>query len=145
MGYTHYWSNREYTIYNYESLCADVNLVQAYCERKGIKLRGFDKETCEYREGAPLYDNDSISIDGLEDETCESFFMQRELNRDEAFLFCKTGRLPYDLAVCLILLRMKAIVPHFEFDSDGDLKTEPEWIEAKKAYRTVFGTKAPKV
>jgi hypothetical protein len=116
-----------------------------YCEGRGIKLRGFDTKINEYREGAPLHNKHEIAFSGLEDETCESFVMQREVNRDEAFLFCKTGRLPYDLAVCLVLLRMRAIVPDFEFDSDGNLKTEPEWIEAKRAYRALFGPKVPKL
>jgi hypothetical protein len=142
MGYTHYWYDRPYTIYNYEALCSDIDLIQVYCDGRGIKLRGFDTTINEYREGALLYNKHEIAFTGLEDETCESFVMQRELNRDEAFLFCKTWREPYDLAVCLVLLRMKAIVPDFEFDSDGNLKTEPEWIEAKRSYRAIFGTKA---
>jgi hypothetical protein len=145
MGYTHYWSNRPYEIDDYDALCADVDLIQAYCEKKGVKLTGFDTESNDYREGAPLYNESRIAFNGLEDESCESFVMQRVAARSEAFMFCKTWREPYDLAVCLVLLRMKAIVLDFEFDSDGNLRTEPEWIEAKRSYRALFGPKAPKV
>jgi hypothetical protein len=144
MGYTHYWFDRPQTLDNYEALCADVDKIGGYCSRAGIALVGYDGSKNEYREGAPLYNSQFISFNGVHEDGHETFHMPREYNDagNDAYPFCKTALKPYDLAVCLVLLRMQAIVPGFEFESDGDIDSEPAWIEAKEAYVTIFGAQA---
>ncbi len=140
MGYTHYWFERPTVIVNYDAVCKDIDKIHDYCKEQGITLLGWNSTLNRYTAEAPLYDADEIAISAPEDEVCESFCMTRiATDTDEYFLFCKTARLPYDLAVCLILLRMQAICSGFQFDSDGDFDTEPEWTRAKAAYAEIFG------
>jgi hypothetical protein len=144
MGYTHYWFDRPKTLENYESLCADVDKIGGYCSRAGIALAGSDGLKDEYHEGDPLYSSQFISFNGVGEDSHETFHMLREYNdsSDDIYMFCKTACKPYDLAVCLVLLRMAEIVPGFVFESDGDLDSEPAWLAAKEAYAEIFGTKA---
>jgi len=140
MGYTHYWFDRPKTIRNYSSICEDIDKISEYSARHGIVLLGWDREKQEYTADAPLYDKHMIAISAPEDEVCETFCMDKVIDPDEHMMFCKTARLPYDLTVCLILLRMRATTPNFNFNSDGDLDSEPEWIAARKAYAEIFPT-----
>jgi len=137
MGYTHYWFGRPEVLENYESLATDVERIEQYCDSVGVKLYGYDPNECEYVEGAPLYTDNYIAFNGVGDEGHEPFFMLR-VSDDQEFPFCKTAAKPYDIAVCLMLLRMQVLVPSFTFDSDGDLDSEPEWVAAKKAYAQLF-------
>lgn len=141
MGYTHYWFDRPQVIDNYENICKDIDQIKDYCAKRGIALLGWDRKKQEYTAEAPLYSTNLIAIGAPEDEVCETFCMTRKkkLAGGEAFMFCKTARLPYDLAVCLILLRMQATSTGFTFESDGDLDSEPEWLTAKQAYKEIFG------
>lgn len=141
MGYTHYWFDRPEVVDNYADICKDINPIKDCCAKRGITLFGWDRKKQEYTAEAPLYDADRIAISASEDEVCETFCMARKKREagGEAFMFCKTARLPYDLAVCLILLRMQATTTGFTFESDGDLDSEPEWLAAKQAYKEIFG------
>ncbi|MHB1732020.1 MAG: hypothetical protein ACYCU8_00930 [Ferrimicrobium acidiphilum] len=140
MGYTHYWFDRPEVIDNYEDICKDIDQIKDYCAKHRITLLGWDRKKQEYTSEAPLYDADRIAISAPEDEVCETFCMTRKkkLAGGEAFMFCKTARLPYDLAVCLILLRMQATTTGFTFESDGDFDQEDEWQEARRAYEDLF-------
>jgi hypothetical protein len=140
MGYTHYWFGRPEEIGNYEQLCTDLDLIETYCASVGVELTGYDPIIMGYRKGAPLHVGDLIAFNGVPDDDYESFCMPKYRDGD-CFNFCKTARKPYDLAVCLALLRMAAIVPGFSFDSDGSLSREPEWRKAKTAYAKIFGAK----
>ncbi|WP_276971435.1 hypothetical protein [Ferrimicrobium acidiphilum] len=139
MGYTHYWVDRPKTLENYESLCADVDKIGGYCSRVGIALAGYDRG--KYRKGAPLHYSRFIAFNGIGKDAHEPFSMPKDYDEsnDSLSVFCKTARKPYDLAVCLVLLRMAEIVPGFTFESDGDPDSEPEWLTAKQAYEEIFG------
>jgi hypothetical protein len=147
MGYTHYWFERPKTLENYEALCADVDKIGGYCSRAGIALAGYDKLKGTYRKGAPLHNPSFIGFNGVGKNAHETFYMLKNYSESSDSLssvFCKTALKPYDLAVCLVLLRMVEIVPGFAFESDGNLDSEPAWLAAKAAYEAIFGTKDPK-
>lgn len=62
--------------------------------------------------------------------------------KDDVFIFCKTARQPYDIAVCLSLMVIKHhLGSDFRISSDGNFE---EWNEAIKYYESYFKRKAPK-
>jgi hypothetical protein len=148
MGYTHYWLNRPEVLENYEALCADVDKIGDYCASAGIELVGYDRLRGHYMKGAPLHNSRYISFRDA-NLNLDPFYMSQDyddryeggFNTDNK-MSCETSHGAYDLAVCLVLLRMAEIVPGFKFESDGDLDSEPAWLTAKEAYETIFGTQA---
>ena len=141
MGYTHYWFDRPETLENYGTLCEDVDKIGVYCNNVGIKLAGYGVSLDGYYEGAPLHNSEFISFNGVGENGHETLHLPKNSKNpfSDSSSFCKTARKPYDLAVCLVLLRMAEIVPGFTFESDGDLDSEPEWLTAKRAYKEIFG------
>jgi len=63
-----------------------------------------------------LCEEDRIRFNGKGEEGHETFLFETGKNSNE---FCKTARKPYDLAVCEILLVLKAHLPNFTMKSDG--------------------------
>ena len=70
----------------------------------------------------------------------ESFLLR--VNEKAGYNFCKTARKPYDLMVCISLLRLKYHFPETIIKTDG---TRKDWKEANDLYKKVFGEKAPEV
>jgi len=156
MGYTHYFGFKK-----------KVNLNDTIVkERFKIALELF-KECQKYfpnvklcscnGEGEPLFTEFGIFFNGDKSNNldyegfCLGFY---ELNEDYTNGFCKTARLPYDIAVCCALLSFKEIFGNeFEYSSDGNCMTdydklskedkktfvfEDEWIEALKVFKKVL-------
>ena len=70
--------------------------------------------------------------------------ISRQDKTKPSFAFCKTARKPYDLAVCLSLLRIKEIAPDaIELSSDGDW--DIEWVNSRLVYKELFGNEPPKI
>jgi len=154
MGYTHYFpQNRDFTMDEWKAVKDGARKAIRHCQRQGIGLaRDWDG-------GSPSVSQTGITLNGaLEDDDpfhspqrrrplrygqCETFHLprRRELRIGrvpQTFQFCKTGHLPYDLAVCLILLVASSAAPGaIEVGSDGDWETD--WAEARAAYREIFG------
>ena len=87
-------------------------------------------------EGEPIITDTKICFNGCakDGEDYETFAISVD---DGEWDFCKTGRMPYDTAVCLALLSFKEIFgDDFEYRSDGD---ETEWEYAKAVFRKVVG------
>ena len=111
-------------------------------EEVELKLRG------GFGEGDPVFSDNEVWFNGDAEtgndyETChialeypEKKFMGKF---DWEFLFCKTGRRPYDVAVCLTLLCFKrAFGEDFNFSSDGSIENGEEgWKLAKEIMATL--------
>ena len=110
-------------------------------------------------ENLPIFSDDEIIFNGStkNDGDCETFLLMADnseayerKNRDglnlveNGLMFdcCKTGGRPYDLMVCISLLRLKHYFPECRIASDGDTK---DWKQAKEFYKKVFKTLPPKI
>ena len=160
MGYTHYYpQNRDFTMAEWKAVKEGARKAIVFCQRQGIGLaRDWDG-------GSPSVSQTGITLNGaLEDGDhavwddeqghvptmrygqCETFHLPRRKELrvwmggscGQVFHFCKTGHLPYDLAVCLILLVAHSVAPGaIEVGSDGNWETD--WAEARAAYKEIFG------
>ena len=135
MGYTHYWDykptvSEEVRKKEFKKVVSDTKKI---LKNKGdIVIRGWDGT------GKPLITNEKIKLNGdgengLDHETFE-FSVTKY---DSKWGFCKTARKPYDTVVCAILLSMKKHLSGFTFYSDGDIKTEEEWIIGRELYNSI--------
>lgn len=154
MGYTHYYpQNRDFTMAEWKAVKDGARKAIRFCQRQGIGLAR------DWEGGSPSVSQTGITLNGaLEDDDpfhspqrrrplrygqCETFYLPRRkelrIGRcGQTFQFCKTGHLPYDLAVCLILLVASSAAPGaLEVGSDGDWETD--WADARAAYREIFG------
>lgn len=126
MGYTHYW------IYNDpqpEGIQKALTNIRAIILDQMAILAGPDGE------GKPEMDENGICFNGIGDDGCEAFYVDRE--PENGFNFCKTYERPYDVVVtaCLIVLQ------HFlkkgvEVSSDGE---KHEWQAGLELAQRVTG------
>lgn len=130
MGYTHYWEFKKApkNIENGEEKFANaVGAIKDCIEelKEKVDLAG------GWGKGQPLLDSNKVCFNGRGDESYETCYMDME---ESGFAFCKTGRMPYDVAVCITLLCMKhEFGDDFSFSSDGDIEGGEEgWKEAKE-------------
>lgn len=133
MGYTHYFpQKRDFTFAEFQQLYKDTCRIAEMIESMGISL---DLRFGQ-NEGERL---DSISINGRGDGAHETFLITQTVKA--RFNFCKTLRKQYDLAVCLVLLRINAIAPRaLKISSDGDW--DVDWIAARHTHELLFGQEA---
>jgi hypothetical protein len=133
MGYTHYWELKKVPA-NYTTAADKIadefsrlvnqlpeytTYVGSYYADQPLVLRGGPGV------GEPVINNQMIWFNGdqLTGMNLETFLFEfngkpiRQAFRDT--WFCKTGRKPYDQAVCLALLCIANYMDGFEFDSDG--------------------------
>ena len=115
MGYTHYWYPREtnHDAETFATLVALAKKVITLAQARGIKLAGPSGT------GKPAIRDELVGLNGVGDESHESFVIQRDGNSD--FEFCKTACKPYDVVVAAILVLYKHFFPVIRFTSDGDL------------------------
>ncbi|MFA5186561.1 MAG: hypothetical protein WC551_08815 [Patescibacteria group bacterium] len=113
MGFTHYWrQSRDFTAKEWGRIAEVARACVAKAEHEGIRLAGWDGT------GEPLIDSDRVSLNGREDESCETFLLTRV--RESDFNFCKTRERPYDDVVVSILFAAKSIAPNaISVSSDG--------------------------
>jgi hypothetical protein len=141
MGYTHYYTQtRDFTAKEWSAIQLNTLAIEKYCrEKHEIELRdsrGSNKPT--------RYAFDILSFNGIKKLSCEDFVLLRWpedylSSMPPVDLYCKTARKPYDLAVCLTLLRVLAIAPDaIKISSDGCWDNEDEWVPARKAYVELF-------
>lgn len=139
MGYTHYWYRpatldaEKFTKFSKD--CQELSRTWG----APLALYGDDPET------DPQFDSDAVIFNGVGDEGCEPFVMDRQFNLREFFQtndagryfkFCKTRLEPYDALVTACLLAFKH---HFgasvDVASDGDWK---DWQNGWRLYSTTF-------
>ena len=127
MGYTHYWTPKEVEQKTWNEFLKDAKkLYNALPDKSIISYNGDAKEK-------PLFRNDEIFFNGVEDKSHETFFIAPN---ESEWNFCKTAYKPYDLLVCAIL-----ILAHdrlgYEVSSDGDFE---DWEDSIRFYiETIHG------
>lgn len=122
MGYTHYWTAPRYEYHEEE-------IKQALPTIKAI-ITDYSEILCyedDTPEQDPVVNERLIRFNGKEGSGYETFYMT--MNGD--WNFCKTNRHAYDVVVCSVLLAIKAYVPSFEFNSDGEFDNEL-WLKARE-------------
>ena len=104
--------------------------------------------------GAPLLTEGAIGFNGDQttDGDVESFWLPYAApdpvaqpylaaeyrTRGFVWSFCKTAGKPYDLAVCVVLLRCHVVAPEvFAIGSDGDW--DRDWTMPRAVYTDLFG------
>lgn len=144
MGYTHYWGFKKSPKQIENGMDMFAQAVKMF--KKGIKI--IEKEFVPEDEesqfklcgfcgtGKPVLTDTLVNFNGDEKtgNACESCTIAVD---DCGFTFCKTCRLPYDVAVCLALLCFKKVFgDNFWYKSDGDIRSGEEgWKLAKKVIR----------
>lgn len=145
MGYTHYFpQSRDFTSEEWRQIKDGIRKVVAYSVEQGVKLQ------YEYNDARKVSITDKlIRFNGPDELGHETFYVSKIMTHNSwedktqpAFQFCKTARKPYDLAVCLSLLRIKAVAPDaIRLSSDGDW--DAEWQASRTAYKELFEEEAP--
>lgn len=139
MGYTHYWGfkgkvapkdlkdGKEKFATASARVVRAVNLLQ---EKGVVELAGGSGR------GPVIINENEILFNGKGAESCESFWIGVNVHNIWDG-FCKTERLPYDIAVCLTLLIFKDVFgDDFSYSSDGVTKEsiiDPEHLEYWKS------------
>lgn len=142
MGYTHYWKRpREIPAGPFSRWAGDVEEILGFLSAAGeVAIRG--------RSGAgdPEVSPETVSFngDGGRGLDCEAFVVDRrcppsaksDATANGLYLgSCKTGRNPYDVAVCAALIRLGRHVPEVEISSDG---IADDWDPALSLCEEVF-------
>jgi len=145
MGYTHYYKipavlNAEKFKTLAEELQIASDLLPDYSTSAGMNHEGIIYIAGGNGEGKPVFNENKISFNGKGENAHETFYLVQKGNDD--FCFTKTARKPYDLMVCVSMLRLKHHFPESEISSDGGAA---DWAPAKKFYKKVFGETAPKI
>lgn len=135
MGYTIYWQRP--TQLPADRFAAAVEDFRQMLPQLNVPLAG------PHGKGSPVLDPQQITFNGPSPQCCESFDFRREEDdrRGDGIVrsFCKTQRLPYDLAVKAALLILRNhLGDQLVVSSDGG---EEEWDEAR---RIVEGAALPK-
>lgn len=150
MGYTHYYRiPKTLDAKKFKTLAEELHTA---AQLLPVEKTYFDKTLilCDgVGQGHPEFSDTLICFNGCEADGTdhETFYLPQDyqegrLNDDGLiFHFCKTARKPYDLMVCLSLLRLKHHFPECEVSSDGDAT---DWKPAKTIYKKIFGEPAPK-
>lgn len=141
MGYTHYWSyDRDFDRRALGLALLDAREIVKAVQARGISLRG------GMGLGEPMVgEGICFNGDASTNEDHEGFlFPMSTVGEEEAMAlhgqlwdFCKTGRAPYDLAVCAVLLVLKHhLGSKLRVGSDGD---SGEWQPAVDLVKELFG------
>jgi hypothetical protein len=140
MGYTHYFpQSRSFDAREWQQVKEDCKKIIASCIGQSIPLQ------YEFNDSRPVVINENhVRFNGVGNDGHETFFVSKKMTHRDyedksqpAFQFCKTARKPYDLAVCLCLLRIKAIAPDaIGLSSDGSW--DGEWVTARQQYQELF-------
>lgn len=156
--YTHYWyQRRDFTRDEWQRIVATFQKMRenlpystasggGYYQDEPLAIAGADGA------GEPTADAMIIMFNGAAPLAGETFLLVRlsQLYHDAYdwdpeenawFNFCKTGRRPYDLVVCALLLAMTAIAPDaIQVSSDGDMQGL-DWLPARNYLKMLEGTK----
>lgn len=113
MGYTHYWKiEQKPAKQEWERFTDTCREIFHTAVKDGIQIQ-YESD----QERAPEASSDRVRFNGKGAEGHETFYIEPEV---EAFEFCKTARKPYDTVVVAVLMAAEALLPGFEWSSDGD-------------------------
>lgn len=110
MGYTHYWTNQQFSSDEIDEV---LKLASAVIDATDIPVGD------GMGEGEPEIDRAGICLNGADDNDCEPFHVDFTSDRMD---FCKTANRPYDTVVVAILMAIKQVVPSFDWSSDGEVE-----------------------
>jgi hypothetical protein len=144
VGYTHYFNTEKCRTQK-----ARKDFVKALPTVRDIINRYRDRLCfeCDEVEKEPEVTETTIRFNGRGDEGHETFLISLDDNDSSAF--CKTARKPYDIAVCEVLLVLKAFLPKFNLSSDGfsghlaqqeqGVKFDGTWDQAIQNVENLYG------
>lgn len=152
MGYSHYYYiPKEFDREKFKTLSEELRTVSDILP--DISLGD------GHGEGTPIFSEDEIIFNGStkNDGDYETFLLMADnseaYNRKSKdglslvqnglmFDCCKTGGRPYDLMVCISLLRLKHHFPECRIASDGGTN---DWREARVLYKKIFTEWPPNI
>lgn len=122
MGYTHHWQQTEtFTDEAWQTLGRVIKHVE---DKTGVVIVTTD-------EHLPIFTDDSLGLNGYEEDGHEDFLIERDCEGTMVSDFCKTARKPYDVYVVAVLHAAAQLNEGFSWTSDGD--DEPEALALGKA------------
>jgi len=140
VGYTHYWYRpEEIDPDTFKKIVADFEKLLPYFGPLGVKLGGSN------RRKEPEIWRECVRFNGRGEDICQDFVFERiydppkwqEPDPRGWFCCCKTGRLPYDLAVTAFLVIAKHhLGDQIHVYTDGELN---DWQNAIALCRMVLG------
>lgn len=147
MGYTHYMTQKAaFTKAEWHEITRTIRTILDVARGQGIEIADAWGERAIL--GYEACDMDSIRFNGLEDDSCETFYLTRarppleEWQRPEqrGWSFCKTNRRPYDTAVTACLIYLEGVHPDkFSVGSDG---TPEDWKPGLALVKKALGMRA---
>lgn len=146
MGYTHYWNQTRVATKKQSTLAQkEIEILLADLPEYTQTAGGFySDEVLElgnrWGDGNHVINKEEIQVNGAGVSGQDSFDIKwKEKNIGN----CKTGRKPYDFAVCLCLLSLAKNIPSFKVGSDGindyTGEFEDDWQPAIDYYKKVIG------
>lgn len=129
MGYTHYFNFSRAKVADIEN--GDKKFKKAVALfKKGLAMLPDIKLGDGLGKGEPIITDERLCFNGKGDEAYETFNVVLNKPMESWDKFCKTARMPYDVAVCLALLCFsKAFGNDFSYRSDGN-KDDDGWKQA---------------
>lgn len=131
MGYTHYFIQKKSIAPDmWKKICRDTEKIIHYQIKLNIYLQSNDSSDVMVNE-----EKGFINFNGVLHNKHETFSIKKDLDKD--FNFCKTARLPYDLAVTAVLMIIDYHAPEcFQISSSGKIYS---WLPAAKMNKILFG------
>jgi hypothetical protein len=149
MGYSHSWGFLpDGSLFQavFPHISADASLILRHLEFQGIRIAG------PLGRGKPILTDSRIAFNGADPNAADTFHLstepapchrlQSESGRWFSWAFCKTNRLPYDLAVMAVLLRAHHHAPEqFALHATGEW--DRDWQPARALVEGIFETTIP--
>ena len=127
MGYTHYYHKDGCDNFTNQEWDGVVEFTKKAIEKTNVPMAGGDGT------GDPILTDEEISINGVGNDSHETFYLTKIKHRD--FEFCKTVRKPYDEVVCAISWYLKKNLPNkIKIGSDGEFGNT-EWKRGRSLYK----------
>ena len=147
MGYTHYWRLKQMPkeIKNgAEMFKRAVKATQDCIAQVPAQLPTDDGKFVPFRlrggngKGEPNFNDELVCFNG-DAETKHNYEACYLAIDNMGFDFCKTARMPYDVAVCITLICFKHYFgDYFEYSSDGDIKKGEEGWKLAKSITSIY-------
>ena len=150
MGYTHYWKFKEVKPIKgqHPEIEKMYQLGIRQCQRI-IKAynsqfeKGDDRRLSGYSAHTKVNDYLGLDVNGVKDNSHETFSFRDHWSSNESFNFCKTARKPYDIVVVACLITMQYYMGDLlQVSSDGDVS---DWNNGMKLAKKVLKIKGLKI
>lgn len=129
MGYTHYWTQvKSFNKNEWMEASNDIRKILTYINDNLVPLVNGNGDM----NTQPEFTNSFIQFNGLDLDSCETFSIDRELDENDAFSFCKTNRYPYDIAVTACLCYLAYISKTHTISSDGSFDEFADGLDIVK-------------